>query len=244
MIYRLEHNIDHISEEGVHDASLIRFAGDVEARFSNPTIDYAPRVPAVLEFVGNLSALNLTDYPYLDRTLPLMSWRLLNTLLSAGAFEYRTFPTRIYSDTLTKQVRRTSDYTRTDYQVNDPNQYTERFSIVQLLRWTNVVNRHETICAELVSDQYQPRRASEIEDGFIDTELVERLVLDVEEDALPGLFRVQGMPGLFCAEKSVQACRASGIVGVNFTPIPVPLYRGARDIEGGKRIIASDLMPQ
>ncbi len=89
MIYQLNHDLNHITESGVYDAEIIPFPDSRSATFLNPTLDYGAIVLSRIDLCGDVAFLRGRDYPYLGTGLPLMSKRLLLTLLSAGKFPYQ-----------------------------------------------------------------------------------------------------------------------------------------------------------
>ncbi len=243
MIYRLDHNVSHIIDREL-DAELIEFPNSKNVGFRNPELDFTEQIPQPMEFVGNLDVLMRTDYPYIVPTgYPMISLRLLDTLLVAGDFRYQTYRTRVYDEALAEEVRYQSDYTRTDFEVTDPAQYTDRFMILKLLDWTNVLDQKRTICAVRTDDDILAVRACDIDSPYLGLDKIERLVLTVPEEQLPGVFVMEGLTGLYCTDRTVQSCQRAGIVGVEFTPIPRPLYKGARPIPGGFRLLREDQLP-
>lgn len=252
MIYQIENDLSQITESDQWDAKLIRFPNWGDATFTNPTIDYSTRAPTPVEFVGDLARLHQVDFPYLDQAiLPLMSMRMLMVLLSAGEFPYRMHPTRIYDQSIQDQVIQPWDGERAEAVIADPSLYTEKFFLVQVLEWSDVLDRHRTILAK---SEYNARgkrtgvagmRATEADSLYLDSEAIEELALTVPETALPGVFRTKGLSTrLLCAEKSKQACHDAGLIGVSFRPIPTPLGSGERVVEGGYRLLTERTLAQ
>ncbi len=253
MIYRLDHNISHIVDKE-RDAELIKFPNSDDVMFSSPELDFTnldffEYIPHPMEFVGNLDVLAKTDHPYIvPSDYPMISLRLLDALLTAGEFRYQTYSTRIYDEALTEDVRYQSDYTRTDCEVTDPTQYTDRFIMLRLLDSSNVLDLERTICAvDTDDDDSLAVRACDTDRyksyGSIGIDKIERLALAVPEEQLPGVFVMRELYGLYCTDRTVQSCQKSGIVGVKFTPIPSPLYKGVRPIPGGFRLLREDQLP-
>lgn len=242
MIYQLDHNIEHITESGVYDARLVRFPGEQNVVFGNPDMDYTAKVPSPIEFVGDLSQVKQSDFPYLNRPFPLISKKLLLALLSAGEFNYRLYPTRIYDISIKEALADSYDESRLPFQVDDASLFTNEFVILQLRQWTNVLDYKNTIVAKVdfAADSEIPMRASDLDDIYIFTHTVERLALTVPEAELPGVFHIEGLGDLLCTSRTKDACRKAGIVGVDFIPIPTPLSSGKRSVEGGFRSISEE----
>jgi hypothetical protein len=106
--YRLGCNIDHLGESA-EDAWLINYPNAPDSgmfwRVTDP-LD----LPKKIEFEAIGSMLDITDYPYTDVTWPIMSKRMLNTLLSVGSFPHRVYPVvmlnveEVYDSTLKKYI--------------------------------------------------------------------------------------------------------------------------------------------
>ncbi|WP_019011902.1 hypothetical protein [Deinococcus aquatilis] len=241
MIYRVTHNLDHVDRFNDFDAELIQFENSGGINYALPGFPYERYAPKVMTFVGNLPRLVGTDFPHTNPTLPMMSMKMLLACLSVGAFPYELHPTRIYSAELkTQELSELQDMT-------DASVFSEKFFNVHLTTWTDAVDLERTLLAK--RDPSQPRAArkylvytaAQAEDpGDLDLEAVERLSLNVPEDQLPGLFRMEQLHGLFCAEKTKQACEGAGIVGVTFAPVPVPMGQGVRPYLSGFRFVSDD----
>ena len=216
MIYTIDHDISHISSpitdvEHYKDAKLIYFDGWEDARFSNPKIDYTDRVPPVIEFVGNLEVLGWSDFPYTDQPYSLMSRKMLDALLLVQPFKYRVYPTLIYSYEIEELIRYTFDGTRTDYHVEDPSLFIDKFVIMQLAETIDVLDEDKTII--------EGQTARESGEWYLPELDVEHYEFTREEKDLPPVFKAPKTP-YFYTEAAVRALEANNIRGVEFRPIP------------------------
>lgn len=88
--YRLHQDITHLGPEIEEDAWELNFPNHPDTGFySTLFFDFFPNP---IEFGAIGSLLKKTDYPYTDIGWPIMSKRMLNTLLSVGCFPHRTYP--------------------------------------------------------------------------------------------------------------------------------------------------------
>ncbi len=217
MIYTIDHDISHISSpitdvELYKDAKLIYFDGWEDAMLENPAIDYTDRVPPVIEFVGNLDVLEWSDFPYTSPTFLLMSKKMLDVLLSIQPFKYRVYPTLIYSYEIEELVRYSFDGTRTDYHVEDPSLFTDKFVIMQLAETIDILDEDKTIIEGQTARESDRRwYLSELE--------VEHYEFTKQERDLPPVFTTPKTP-YFYTEAVVRALKANNIRGVEFRPIP------------------------
>jgi hypothetical protein len=89
--YRLHCNIDHLGiGEIEEDAWLINYPKYSE--INSLILNYPSGLPELIEFEAISSMLAMTDYPYTDVTWPILSKRMLDTLLSVGSFPHRAYP--------------------------------------------------------------------------------------------------------------------------------------------------------
>jgi hypothetical protein len=99
LAYRLDHNVDHIDRPKTpsHDAVIVEVPEweDADSMFWTPD-PIETQTPLTL--AGWIdSILQTTDYPYVAPTLPIMSKRMLEVLLSVGNFPHKAFPAIIKS---------------------------------------------------------------------------------------------------------------------------------------------------
>jgi hypothetical protein len=213
MIYTLHHDLPTTPVrrgDKHYDAEMIYFDGWEDAGFENPEIDYTDKVPPIIEFIGNLEVLERSDFPYVAPTRLVMSRKMLNVLLSVQLFKHQVFPVRIYSYGIEELVK---DYMgeRTDYQVEEPSLYTDKFVIMQLTETTNVIDINKTIV--------EGKPACESEIWYLSEYDVEHYEFTKEEKDLPPVFAAPNTPYFF-TEAVVRALEANDIRGVEFHPIP------------------------
>jgi hypothetical protein len=238
MIYTIDHNISHRPsprprEARPHDAELIYFEGYQDARFRNPKIDYTDRVPAVIEFVGNLEVMKWSDFPYTDQPYLVMSRKMLEVLLSIQSFKYRIYPTLMYDYEIDELVCSALDGTRTDYHVEDPSLFTDKFIIMQLAETIDVLDEDKTILKRsMLYGPYDPSisthgefiTASESGEWYFGEFATEHYEFTREEKDLPPVFAAPKTP-YFYTEAAVRALEANNIRGVEFRPIPQQLVK-------------------
>jgi hypothetical protein len=233
MIYIIGNDVSHISsplQEGDNswDAELIYFDGWEDAGLANPEIDYTATVPTVIEFVGNLEVLEWSDFPYVTPTLLMMSRQMLDVLLSIQPFKHRLYPTRIYSYGIEELVRESFYGTRTNYQVEEPSLYTDKFVIMQLTEALDVLDEDKTILKSSVL------QLSGIDDASIENEFIKASESKIyyypeywtkhyeftrKEKDLPPVFTTP-KTSYFFTEAAVRALETNNIRGVEFRPIP------------------------
>jgi hypothetical protein len=221
MIYTLDNDLSHRRSparagDKRWDAELIYFDGSEDARCENPTIDYTDRVPPVIEFIGDLDTLRWSDFPYITPTRLLMSRKMLDVLLLIQPFKHRVYPTRVYSYGIEELVRYKFDGTRTDYQVEEPSLYNDKFIIMQLTEALDILDEEKTII--------KGETARESEKRFLSELSVEHYEFTKEEKDLPPVFTTPKTP-YFYTEAAVRALEANGIRGVEFHPIPQQLAK-------------------
>jgi hypothetical protein len=221
MIYTIDHDLSHRPSPrptGVPawDVELIYFDGWEDAGFKNPTIDYADKVPPVIEFVGNLEVLEWSDFPYISQSYLLMSKKMLNVLLSIQPFKYRIYPTMIYSYKIEELVRYSFDGTRTDYHVEDPSLFSDKFVIMQLAETIDVLDEDKTII--------EGKTARESGECYLPELEVEHYEFTRKEKDFPPVFKAPKTPYFF-AEAAVRALEENNIRGVEFHPIPQQLAK-------------------
>jgi hypothetical protein len=223
MIYTIHHDLSHRPsprprEARLRDAELIYFDGYQDARFRNPKIDYTDRVPPVIEFVGNLEVMKWSDFPWTDRPYLVMSRKMLEVLLSIQPFKYRIYPTLIYSYEIDELVCSALDGTRTDYHVEDPSLFTDKFIIMQLAETIDVLDEDKTII--------EGQTARKSERWFLSEYDVEHYEFTREEKDLPPVFAAPKTPYFF-TEAAVRALEANNIRGAEFRPIPQQSVKAA-----------------
>jgi hypothetical protein len=155
-------------------------------------------LPERIEFETFGDIIRNTDYPYCKPQWPIMSRRMLETLLSVQEFPHQVIPVTMVD------IQKYFDETIGDY-IAPENQFHD-FVVVQLLKHLDIFDWERSI--------YQP------EPGRNDrVESVEQLVLRIPEGGLPPLFRIE-MTGLrvnlYVSPQGRAALEAIGIRGVSF----------------------------
>jgi hypothetical protein len=215
------------------DAELIYFDGYRNIGFENPEIDYTNKVPSVVEFVGNLEAMKWSDFPYTDRPYLIMSRKMLDVLLSIQPFKYRIYPTLMYSYEIDELVRSALDGTRTDYHVEDPSLFTEKFIIMQLAETIDVLDEDNIILdsrilklpgAPEIKNPKETITAAETGLWYFPDSYVKHYEFTREEKDLPPVFTTS-KTSYFFTEAAVHALEANNIRGVEFRHIPQQLVK-------------------
>jgi hypothetical protein len=151
-----------------------------------------------VEFHGYESSLSSTDYPYENIGWPIMSKRMLNTLLSVREFPHRTWdvpfvgfpdnaPERLLREGLRGGVRHENE-----------------FVAVQILELLDIFDRENSVYKE----------------GFVSPDKVRsirKLALHVPEEGLPPIFRLKVSPvRLYISPEGRAALETANINGVRF----------------------------
>jgi hypothetical protein len=216
MIYTIDCDLSHRSTparqgEKRYDAEMIYFDDWENVRLKNPAIDYTDRVPPVIEFVGDLKILELSDFPYVSPNRLVMSRKMLEVLLSIQPFKHWIYPTLIYSYEIEDLVRHSFDGTRTDYQVEDSSLFTDKFIIMQLAEALDVLDEDKTII--------RGRTAREANKWYLPPSDIQNYAFTKEEKDLPPVFTTPKTEYFF-TEAAVRTLEAKNIRGVEFHPIP------------------------
>jgi hypothetical protein len=89
--YRLDWDITHLGTGEIdEDAWLSNYPN--YPGVNGLILNYPSGLPERIEFEAIGSMLDMTDYPYTDVRWPIMSKRMLNTLLSVGSFPHTAYP--------------------------------------------------------------------------------------------------------------------------------------------------------
>jgi hypothetical protein len=197
--YELRRNLVHLENTWrERDAYLVEFPGHLKysTKFCRPVeFDYPTHN---VEFQGYESILKNTDYPFCDVSWPIMSKRMLNTLLTVKDFPYRTwdipfvgFPDNTSDELLEKRL---SGGVRHD----------NEFVVVQLLEQLDIFDRENSVYRE-----------SDILPGAVNS--IRKLALNVPEEGLPPIFRLKVSPvGLYVSPECRAALEAASIKGIRF----------------------------
>jgi hypothetical protein len=196
--YKLMHDAIHIEATSRdYDAYIVQWPEflDYGLKFTDPD-DFEYPIHGV-EFQGYESSLSDTDYPYNDVRWPIVSKKMLNTLLEVKEFPHRTwnvpfigFPDNV-SDAMLEQKL-------------SGGILHDEFVAVQLLEQLDIFDWENSV----------------YEEGYFDSDTVSsirKLVLHTPEDGLPPIFRlkVSSVP-LFVSPEGRAALEAANIKGVRF----------------------------
>jgi hypothetical protein len=197
--YKLQPDAIHIEDTSRdYDAYIVQWPEFLEydLKFCHPrNFDYPAHG---VEFHGYESSLSDTDYPYNDVSWPIMSKRMLNTLLAVREFPHRTwdvpfvgFPDNAPVMMLEKGLR-------------GGVRHENEFVAVQLLELLDIFDRENSVYKE----------------GFVSPDKVRsirKLALHVPEEGLPPIFRLKVSPvRLYVSPEGRAALEAANIKGVRF----------------------------
>jgi hypothetical protein len=151
-----------------------------------------------VEFQGYESSLSDTDYPYCDVGWPIMSKRMLSTLLSVKEFPYRTwdlpfvgFPDNAPAGLLEKGL---SGGVRHD----------NEFVVVQLLEHLDIFDWENSVY------EMDPMFSDEID-------RIRKLALHVPKEGLPPIFRLKVAPIVwYVSPEGRDALEAANVKGIRF----------------------------
>jgi hypothetical protein len=194
--YRLDWDItylgkDEATEEGAWLSNHPKYSG-----VNSLVLNYPSGLPERIEFEVIGSLLAKTDYPYTDVGWPIMSKRMLDTILSVGSFPHRAYPVvmldivEAYNPQLKKYVSpRTENH---DYFAIHLTEYLDAFD------FENSVFTRGTINPDVVDH-------------------VEWLALREPETGFPPLFTVKpASNNLFVSAEARAALEAADIQGIDF----------------------------
>ncbi|MCP4131745.1 MAG: hypothetical protein GY754_12270 [bacterium] len=194
-------SLDHLKNTDMeNDASLITFPGS-EKIYSWTDVDPL-EIPKDIYFDAYFDSIKKIDYPSNNEGWPIMSDRMINTLLSVGDFPHRKIPVIMLDDTVLSENRYVADgVTLKDGVAMDG------YSAIQLTNHLDIFDREKSVY------QKHPINPSIVA-------RVKKLELTVMPDELPPIFRlsVNSWP-LLITRKAREALEESGIRGVDFTPL-------------------------
>jgi hypothetical protein len=151
-----------------------------------------------VEFHGYESSLSDTDYPYNDVGWPIMSKRMLNTLLSVKEFPHRTWDVPFVGFPDNAPVMMLEEGLRGGVR------HDNEFVAVQLLEHLNIFDWENS---EYKMHRIFPDEISRIR----------KLVLKVPEEGLPPIFRLKVDPVfLYVSPEGRAALETANIKGVRF----------------------------
>jgi hypothetical protein len=160
--------------------------------------------PNPIEFGTTACLLSKTDYPYNDIGWPIMSKRMLNTLLSVGTFPHRTYPVVMIDQTINLfdkelKVKGTKNY---DYVLVQPSEYLDAFDFENsIFKWK----------------EYHPSVVTDVPSFVSD---VEWLALKETDSDFPPLFTLEESSlDILVSAKARAALEAANIQGIRFTHV-------------------------
>ncbi len=192
--YRINANGDHLGDDE-ETASLIKFAGWAKPAGLIATTE--PKFPAQILFEANLDTLKIIDYPITDSGWPVMSKRMLETLLSVGTFAHRKIPLVMLDDTIRQKLDADGKPLPNVLANHD-------FSAVQITEYTDAFDRERStfVASEFIKDRVSSA-----------TKLV------LKDVPLPPLFRILAFPGpLMVSAAAKTALEREGIRGIRYLP--------------------------
>jgi hypothetical protein len=197
--YELDHNPVHIRDTSrEYDAYVVEWPEyrEYSTKFMDPDdFDFPDHG---VEFHGYESSLSDTDYPYANVSWPIMSKRMLNTLLSVREFPYRTWdvPFVGFPDNAPEGLLREG--------LRGGARHENEFVAVQLLEQLDIFDRENST--------YKTYTAMPDE-----VMSIRKLVLKVPEEGLPPVFRLKVYPvQLYVSPDGRAALEAANIKGVRF----------------------------
>jgi len=152
-------------------------------------------------FEANFRTLGVIDYPYNDVSWPIMSKKMLDTLLAVGTFPHRVIPVIMIDDTVM-----TPD--RYDEAGNPkPGVGTDRFVAIQLLEELDVFDWEQSVYER---HERFPEYVT----------FVEKLALKTRPGGFPPLFYIAHYPArLFVSAEARLALEKAGIQGLEFVSL-------------------------
>jgi hypothetical protein len=187
--YKLNHDIDHLVGDLEYDAWL---ADPSEYENIWRDVFWEPRqldLPNNIEFDCDGTRLLVSDYPYGKKRWPIMSKRMLSTLLTVKDFSHQVIPIVMKDIFVPPQFDESHD-----------------FVVVQLLEhqdvfdWENSVYELDPECSDIIAH-------------------LDKLVLKIPQHGLPPLFRIAATPlqtTLFVSAEGRAALEQAGVKGVRF----------------------------
>jgi hypothetical protein len=197
--YELARDVDHLNKlSHDYDAYIVEWPEylDYGLKFTDPDDFEYPSHR--VEFHGYESCLILTEYPFNDVSWPIISKRMLDTLLSVKEFPHRTWdiPFIGFSDNVPAEIL--------EKELSDGMRHDNEFVAVQLLEQLDIFDWENSVYT-----------MSEALPGTISR--VRKLVLKEIEGGYPPIFRIKtkSVP-LYVSPEGRAALEATNIKGVRF----------------------------
>lgn len=176
------------------DAWLIKFEGSENIHFA---LLREYELPNMIFFDAVFETLNQTDYPISDVVWPIMSKKMLKTLLSAGDFPHRAIP-------VVMENCRVVSYDSSNKPVTSGEKNND-FVIVQLLEHLDIFNWDKSIY------KAHPRLKNRVK-------YIEKLVLNEPSNGFPPAFRLSARPTpLFISSRAYALLQEESIKGLHIT---------------------------
>jgi hypothetical protein len=195
--YRLDWNTDHLLTDLDVDGWIREFPNVLdESAFWRMKEDLNLPNPVIFDAVG--AAIENIDYLYVDVSWPIMSKRMLYTLLSVGNFRHRAYPVlMIDCEVVDRDEENNPIKSGVEY---------DNFYAVQLLEDLDVFDWENSIYERYPDAPHALKR-------------IETLVLKEPLQGFPPLFRVitsHLKARLYVSREACEALEAAGIRGVDF----------------------------
>ena len=204
-IYKLEHDFNH-SGDSERDAFHVPFEGNNNiAYYMIDTEMYSFNLlPKQIFFQANFRLIPDYDYPFTDLNIPVMSIRMLSTILSVKSIGYELIPVIMIDDT----------YLGKRFDTNG-----SLISIVPIIENYGAIRLTDGLLNYLDLDlsDYRPSRINPKVPSR-----VRKVVLKEPDKGFPSLFRVKYAPSsLFVSQETKEVLEASNIKGCVFNEIEV-----------------------
>jgi hypothetical protein len=200
--YELRHQLAHLADTSrERDAYIVQWPEFMDYTLKFMDIDDFDYPNHGVEFHGYESSLSDTDYPYNDVRWPIMSKRMLNTLLAVKKFSCRTWdvpfvgfpdnaPVMMLEKGLSGGVR-----------------HDDEFVAVQLLEQLDIFDWENSV--------YKMRKLHDEAPETI--RHIRKLALHIPEGGLPPIFRLKVDPiQLYVSPEGCAALEAANIKGIRF----------------------------
>jgi hypothetical protein len=217
--YKLQHSLVYPNSDFDYEAWIVEFPGweKVKSGFWSPqpvTFDGTEgfisfeqqadgfwyinqfKLPKLIKFETVGDIINYTDYPDCKPNWPIMSKKMLDTLLSVREFPYQAVPVMMI-DTQKYYDETVGDYIAPEKKIHD-------FVAVQLLEHQDIFDWEHSVY------ETDPEMPGEINS-------VDQLVLREPESGLPPIFRLKTLSSLlYVSVEGRAALESAGIRGIKF----------------------------
>jgi hypothetical protein len=200
--YELVRDVDHLNKLPHHyDACIVEWPEyrEYSTKFVRPAEFEYPSHG--VEFHGCESCLSLTDYPCTSANWPIMSKRILNTLLEVKEFPHRTWDVLFvgFPDNVSEELLRQG--------LGKGIRHDDEFVAVQLLEQLDIFDWENSV--------YKMKRLHDEAPEIIQS--IRNLALHVPEEGLPPIFRLKVFPNhLYVSPEGRAALETANIKGIRF----------------------------